>query len=350
MALHDKVQEKRDRTKQKALDSGQDDKIKELEDQVQKLQSRDESSSGRSRSRSRRRRRRSLDDDMDDDDFDRSAKRSRAMIEREFDENVRRMGQRYAQGDIIAENKLQGQIIALQQSVIEVLQQALLEGRRLTKADIHRLIAAQDSARQGSLDALRDQYNRMLPADPRRRSVQLEYDPPRRQLTLPAPIDSPIDGDFAPVRRVQTQPVLNHSYESPDLDTYCRYAIDLQSDPRRPLHSAFSTSGSQRCPACAVTIPVSTQDTWVFETRVPIPGSHSEEDNSQLVELRTYRTDARLIVKSHNADGELACMLCYRERDLDCICKSVDALIRHIGKVHTRSEFEREIDIYEERR
>ena len=78
----------------------------------------------------------------------------------------------YAQGDVIAENKLQAQVIQLQQTVINVLQDALLNDRKLSKADIHRLITAQDNARQGSLDALRDQYDRMIQDEPQ---LAIEY-------------------------------------------------------------------------------------------------------------------------------------------------------------------------------
>ena len=162
MNLHDKYQEKKDRNKQKELDEGQDQKIKKLQSEVDSLRNKG-SGDGRSRSRPKLQSRRSLSvGDYEDEDFDRSAQRSRAMIEREFDANVRRMGSPYAQGDVIAENKLQAQVIQLQQTVINVLQDALLNDRKLSKADIHRLVQAQDNARQGSMEALRDQYDRML--------------------------------------------------------------------------------------------------------------------------------------------------------------------------------------------
>ena len=345
MNLHDKVQEKRRAANQKNLDEGQDKQIKELKDKVDRMSSRD---GPPSRSRSRRRRR-SLDD-REDDDYDRSAQRSRAMIEREFDENVRRIGDRYAQGDVIAENRLQAQIIELQQTVITVLQDALMNGRSLTKADIRRLIAAQDVARQGSLDALRDQYDRMLDQQ-RQRPLAVEYDsrprsPPRRQLTLPAPVDSPIDDAFPPVRRVQTVPIRSGS-SSPSV-LHCRYAHDLQTNPRKPLSPAFSPTGSQRCPACDVWIPVSTNDVWVFERRIPIR-AQGEDD---LVEVRSFNMDPRLVVKSHTPSGDFACVLCYRdrERDADCVCSSVEALVRHLGRVHTSEEFESEEDMFIERR
>ena len=350
MNLHDKYQEKKDRAKQKQLDEGQDKQIKQLQAKVDKLQSNGGGDdSGRRRgSRPRLQSRRSLSaGSYEEEDFDRSARKSRAMIEREFDANVRRLGSSYAQGDVIAENKLQGQVIQLQQTVINVLQDALLNERKLSKADIHRLVMAQDNARQGSLDALRDQYDRMLQDQPRQQAIEYNSSsrhpsPPRRQLTLPAP-DSPMEDGFAPVRRVKTQPQSKSGSNSPLL--YCRYAADLQRDSRRPLHPSFSTSGTQRCPACSVTIPVTTKDVWVFETRTPRRGSNGED----VVEVRSFSMDARLVVKSHTPSGELMCIICYHERNADCLCASVEALVRHIGRVHSSEEFSREEDMVLER-
>lgn len=353
MNLHDKYQDKKNQAKQKQLDGGQDKQIKDLRSQVEKLQSKrgDDNSSRVSRSRPRLQSRRSLSaGDYEDEDFDRSARKSRAMIEREFDANVRRMGSTYAEGDVIAENKLQAQVIQLQQTVINVLQDALLNDRKLSKADIHRLITAQDNARQGSLDALRDQYDRMIQNQPQQLAIEYntrrssrQLSPMKRQLTLPAP-DSPVDDGLAPVRRVRTQPANRSGSNSPLL--YCRYAADLQRDQRRPLHPSFSSSGTQKCPACSVTIPVTTKDMWFFETRTPVRGSNGEE----LVEVRSFSMDARLVVKSHTPSGELMCVLCYHERDADCLCASVEALVRHIGRVHSSEEFIREDDMVLERR
>ena len=346
---HDKYQEKKDRAKQKTLDEGQDTKIKNLQSQVENLQKGGGDDSGsRRKSRPRLESRRSLSaGNYDEEDFERSARKSRAMIEREFDADMRRMGSRFAQGDVISENKLQAQVIQLQSTVINVLQDALLNDRRLSKADIHRLITAQDSARQGSLDALRDQYDRMIQDQPQQLTIDYrrssrQMSPPRRQLTLPPP-DSPMDDNFAPVRRVMTQPIDRSGSNSPPI--FCRYAIDLQRDSRRALHPSFSTSGTQKCPACSVIVPVTFKDEWVFETRTPIRGNNGED----LVEVRSFSMDARLIVKSHTPSGELMCVICYHERNADCLCASVDALIRHIGRVHTSEEFIREEDMILER-
>lgn len=366
MNLHSTLQEKRKSQQQKQLDQEQSKHISNLQNAVERLNAQEEGQSngngsddgGKSTKSSRNRRsksisgksqngsyrnrgrRKSVGDDGSDssEDFDRTAKRSRRMIEQQYEDNVRRLGPRYAQGDVIAENKLQAQVILLQQSVINVLQDAVINQRPLTKADEHRLIVAQQTARQGSLDALRDQYDRMLD---QQQSRSIGYDPPRRQLTLPTQVDSSTDDSFPPPRRVKTLPALQ---SPPDDLLYCRYATDLQAEPKRNLVSSFAPTGSQRCPACDVRIPVSTQNIWDFETRTPVG------DDSQY-EVKSFTFDARLIVKSHTPSGELACYLCYSERDKDAFCPNVGALIKHLGSgFHTREEFEREVDMWVEKR
>lgn len=254
------------------------------------------------------------------------------MIERAYDENYLRLGDRYAEGDVITENKLQAQIITLQQAVINVLQEAMMDGRQLSKADIHRLIAAQEMAREGSLDALRGQYDRLLPDTKSSQRLRLEAAPNsaplQRQLTLPAPQEE----SFAPPKRVMSLPA------PPTSDhLYCRYSIDLQTS-RASITPAFSTVGICRCPDCGVRIPVSKQDVWSFEVRKPI--------GDDMVERRWFEMDARLVIKSHTPYGDYACVLCARERDMDCICKSVGGLVEHLGRVHTAEEFEREWDMH----
>ena len=67
------------------------------------------------------------------------------------------------------------------------------------------------------------------------------------------------------------------------------------------------------------------------------------------MEVRSYSIDARLVVKSHTPSGELMCVLCYNERQADCLCASIDALVKHVGRVHTTEEFAREEDVVLER-
>ncbi|GIZ41670.1 hypothetical protein CKM354_000496900 [Cercospora kikuchii] len=55
--------------------------------------------------------------------------------------------------------------------------------------------------------------------------------------------------------------------------------------------------------------------------------------------------DARFVAKCHTEDGKFACVLCDRYRERDCICKSVDALVKHLGTEHTPEEFEGDADL-----
>jgi hypothetical protein len=98
MTLADKVQDKRDKRKQKATDGKQDATTKALEERMNKLERENGETKSRrsSRSRSRRRRR---DDSDDETEVAANARRSRAVIERAYEENVHRMGQQYGYGD-----------------------------------------------------------------------------------------------------------------------------------------------------------------------------------------------------------------------------------------------------------
>ena len=256
MNLHDKYKEKKESAKQKKLDEGQDKQIKDLRSQVDRLQSKgddDNNSSRVSRSRPRLQSRRSLSaGDYEEEDFDRSARKSRAMIEREFDANVRRLGSTYAQGDVIAENKLQAQVIQLQQTVINVLQDALLNDRKLSKADIHRLISAQDNARQGSLDALRDQYDRMIQDQPQQLAIENNNRRNSRQLSPIKRQTYPPGSRFARGRWFRSSPTSSNAtckslrlqLASPLLSV-CRRS---SARPTTPLASLFLVFGNTEMP------------------------------------------------------------------------------------------------------
>ncbi|UZP38879.1 hypothetical protein NXS19_006695 [Fusarium pseudograminearum] len=144
MGLWDRVKEKRIQAKR---DTTQDEEIKKLKAQVEKASNeRDRASHDRQRIR---------------DEVESSFERSGALINREFEDGYQRYGNRFAIGDVVTENKLQAQVIALQQTVINVLQDALYSGRQLDRADMARLVAASDAAREGSLGALRQQRQRL---------------------------------------------------------------------------------------------------------------------------------------------------------------------------------------------
>ncbi|KAF5575107.1 hypothetical protein FPCIR_13300 [Fusarium pseudocircinatum] len=285
MGLWDRVKEKR---KQAKRDTTQDEEIKKLKAQVEQ------------NSRAR-------------DEVEASFQRSGALINREFEDGYQRYGQRYAIGDVITENKLQAQVIALQQTVINVLQDAVYNGRQLDRADMARLIAASDAAREGSLGALRQQRERLM--DLEEPPMPKALPPPKRASTV-----------------IKDDPL------------YCRYALDLQYIPERPLASTFEPRGDCRCPACDVFLDVEADDAWAIgktATRVITEqGGYKREIDEEL----EFHISPRFVIKCHTPEGEFACVLCSRFRDGDVLCPSADTLVNHIGREHTVAEMEREPD------
>ncbi|KAH7195378.1 hypothetical protein ACKRZS_007122 [Fusarium odoratissimum] len=285
MGLWDRVKEKR---KQAKRDTTQDEEIKKLKAQVEQ------------NSRAR-------------DEVEASFQRSGALINREFEDGYQRYGQRFAIGDVITENKLQAQVIALQQTVINVLQDAVYNGRQLDRADMARLIAASDAAREGSLGALRQQRERLM--DLEEPVLPKALPPPKRASTV-----------------IKDDPL------------YCRYALDLQYIPERPLASAFAPRGDCLCPACDVFLDVEADDAWAIgktATRVITEqGGYKREIDEEL----EFHISPRFVIKCHTPEGEFACVLCSRFRDGDVLCPTADTLVNHIGREHTVAEMEREPD------
>ncbi|VUC29790.1 unnamed protein product [Clonostachys rosea] len=221
IGLWDKVKEKR---KQHIRDSTQDEEIKKLRERI-------EESEKQARERDQKGSRGSRDRDEVSDSFERSS----ALINREFQLGYDQLGRRFAIGDMATENKLQAQVITLQQTVINVLQDALESGRKLNRADKAKLIAASDAAREGSLDALRQQRKRLAMEAPEEvpRQRQLTQGPltrsPRssidafeslpRQLTQGLPSRSPkssIDGFESRPRQLTQGPLIRSPKSSID--------------------------------------------------------------------------------------------------------------------------------------
>ncbi|KAK8111744.1 uncharacterized protein PG998_008201 [Apiospora kogelbergensis] len=340
IGLWDRVKDKRQQTKR---DTEQDKEIKQLRKQVedaekqqnnrnqdqqnqsqyqqpqqqqpqQRCCSGNRHSSSRHRSPPRWRR---------EDEVAYALERSGALIGREFDEGYERLGRRFAIGDTVTENRLQAQVIALQQTVINVLQDALANGRQLDNADMSKLIAASNAARDGSLDALRQQRQRQ--------TLAIEAPP-----SVPNP---PPAVQFASPRRAST------TLTEP-APLYCRYSLDLQYVRNKPLARSFAPGGDCRCPACGVRLHAESDDFWEIEKRARGRTREGRRGSSTEVVLdeREFHIGQRFAVKCHTPDGEFACVLCSRFRDKDVICPTVDQLINHVGRDHTVEELEREED------
>jgi hypothetical protein len=260
--------------------------------------------------------------DRDRDEVSYSLERSGAAISREFDEGYARLGRRFAIGDTVTENRLQAQVIALQQTVINMLQDALYSGRTLDRIDMAKLIAASNAARDGSLDALRQQRQRQL--------LAIEGPAP-----LPQALPQPPPKRYSQV--LDAEPL------------YCRYALDLQYVRNKPLAVSFAPGGNCRCPECGIRLDAAADDVWEIDKRTParrvVAGNHDERGTTTVLEAREFRLGQRFVVKCHTPDGEFACVLCSRHRDRDAICPSVRALVNHVGRFHDVRELEREVDL-----
>ncbi|KAK7967213.1 uncharacterized protein PG986_001490 [Apiospora aurea] len=251
---------------------------------------------------------------------------SGALIGREFDEGYERLGRRFAIGDSVTENRLQAQVISLQQTVINVLQDALYNGRQLDNADMSKLIAASNAARDGSLDALRQQRQRQ--------TLAIEA-PPVPAVPMPPPAVS-----FATPRRAP-------STLSGAEPLYCRYSLDLQDVRHKPLARSFAPGGDCRCPGCGIRLPAESDDFWEIEKRArgrPRDGRRGSSSREAMLDEREFHVGQRFVVKCHTPEGDFACVLCSRFRDKDVICPTVDQLINHVGRDHTIDEMEREDD------
>ncbi|KAK6073312.1 hypothetical protein SCUP515_06924 [Seiridium cupressi] len=304
IGLWDRV---KDRQQQKKRDTKQDDKIAKLQAQIDDSEKRNKDKEDRIDRLSQR-----GGGDRDRDDVGFALERSGAAVSREFDEGYARLGRRFAVGDTITENRLQAQVIALQQTVINVLQDALYSGRQLDSYDMSKLIAASNAARDGSLDALRQQRQRQ--------TLAIEGPPPQG---FPSPRRASTVMDVEPL--------------------YCRYALDLQYVRNKPLAATFAPGGSCRCPECGVRLDVESDDFWEIDKRAPrlvADGRYERE----VIEEREFHLGQRFVVKCHTPDGEFACVICTRHRDRDAICPTVKSLVNHVGKYHDIGELEREFD------
>lgn len=157
-----------------------------------------------------------------------------------------------------------------------------------------------------------------------------------------APKTAPSTTSHIPREETAQAPPAPKSTVQKALDTtpyelFCKYSLDLQYSRSKPLSSSFRPSADHRCPSCQIRIPVDTRDVWVLSTHFP-----GKENRHR---VREYRMDSRFVVKCHRPEGGFACVLCDRFRDMDCLCKSVEALVKHLGTAHTPDEFERDPDL-----
>jgi IS5 family transposase len=342
IGLWDRIKQRR---KQLEKDLAQDDVTKKLKAQLgeveKKLEIESAAKGGGSQAGGSQEGGSQAGGNQEEDKVGASLERSGALISRAFEEGYSRLGQRFAVGDAITENKLQAQIIELQQTVISVLQDAMVNERQLDRRDMDKLISASDKARERSLEALSQQRQRQMKA--------LSDLAPKRDLGPARPrSDSGRKSEAGSARAAAKKappPSSNVSVAGtliPGL--FCRYSLSLQADPEKPLAVSFSPSGDGRCPACSTQIEVASDDCWGIRKHGVGRVRQRHGKDTEVIRGREIRLGQRFAVKSHMPDGRFACVLCSRFRDGDVICPSVDDLVDHVGKGHDMADLEREED------
>jgi hypothetical protein len=134
--------------------------------------------------------------------------------------------------------------------------------------------------------------------------------------------------------------------DTPD-QLFCRYATDLQYAPSKPLASTFAPGGTCTCPACGQRLDVTSEDFWMIGKRTPATVLSASGFETDILETREFRLAQRFVIKCHTPDGEYACTICNRGRDVDAICRTVESLVKHVGTYHDVGELEREVDLRE---
>lgn len=228
--------------------------------------------------------------------------------------------------------------------------------------DISRLYNTSEFAREGSIRALRDQYQRLLQAAP------LQPQPRPRPPGL--------------VRRISSTPSLTSRYSTEsgwgprrsarNAITYdrggplfCRFAEAVQrgrSLDSCTTASTVSSSASVRCAACGVTVGAGDGDdparagSWRIEKEVAIrclpagEGRRYSRESDGVVEdivVRSFLLTRRFVFKCHREDSGYACYLCFCCGDRDTLCRSEESLVSHVASKHSISQYAGDEDIRE---
>lgn len=268
----------------------------------------------------------------------------------------------------------------LQQTVIGVLEEALYDGRQIDRAGVNKLVWASRAAREGSLDALKGQYQRLaqeLPI-PRSPSKYIEAEVVELSSRGSSPRRSPVKALPPAVKALSSPRELSRAPQPPPKqwsgrDFYCRYSIDLQLSPN-PLSQAFDPGRGGPCPACGLSLAVDSADMWEFKlagepsTTVKFaeieklggkdrdkdrgrstPGKEIVSVKEQRQKMVRFRLPAKFVVKCHTPEGDYACVLCSGPRSdysgVVVLCDDPEALVDHVARDHKASDIEKDIDI-----
>ncbi|KAK3217347.1 hypothetical protein GRF29_1g2764697 [Pseudopithomyces chartarum] len=175
--------------------------------------------------------------------------RSHQLVQSEFDRGYHLIGEKFAIGDLITRNQLQAQIIILQQRLLYTYEDVMMDSehpRHPSSYHLKELVHTTRTARLAVIEALAQQYQRMLPV--------LEHKEPLHLL----PGSFPTSPKLRPshdiiVHEHKTERVEehhsslrspHHSGNTPSADLFCFYARNLQRTSSLPLADTFKTGGN----------------------------------------------------------------------------------------------------------
>jgi hypothetical protein len=234
---------------------------------------------------------------------------------------------------VVAQNQLQAQIIGIQQTIIAIFQESALEygpSRNPVSHHLARILDSTRAARSGSVEALAQQYQRMLTAAAVPHGLPAGDEVAIRTKTRPRDRSA----DSTTTTRSGATTI---SERRTPRGLFCVYAVDLQKYNDRPLADHYREGGDGQCPYCKFLIPTKPGRAWEI----------TKEDERNSARDRTFLVENRFVIKSHREGGRFACVLCNRGRPSDTVCDSIAALVDHVWKDHACGEYEREIDIVE---
>ncbi|UPX13670.1 uncharacterized protein EKO05_0004170 [Ascochyta rabiei] len=261
-----------------------------------------------------------------------------SQVQTTYDHGYRKLGEVYARGDNIAKIQLQSHIIKLQQTLIRIHQDLMLSNY-LAVSSSHsqriQLVQTVRTTRAGAIQALDLLCQRLLASppgqgpNPHPPMPGAFPQPPRSRRSSSSSSSSDSHTPVPSKPPTKPTPTIN--------ELFCRYALELQNHPRRPLSQNFTLGGSNRCPICCSLVPIRPNKAW--EVIVDSAGRRSRGNR--------FLVRNRFVIKCHRASGGFACILCASHGDADTVCRSLEALMEHLWKEHTSEDMERDCDIVE---
>ncbi|KAF2000724.1 hypothetical protein P154DRAFT_193549 [Amniculicola lignicola CBS 123094] len=294
----------------------------------------------RRRSKSRRR-----DDDGDDSDAE-SIYSSGPHVRAEYDRGYHYLGEKFAVGDLLAQNQLQSQIILMQQAIISAYQNCNKKhGYHSVDLERHlaELLKTARRTRAASIEALDKQYWRLHDGRELRETKEVVVRPRShsrgRSVYLGSTTsEGPTKTHDLVVRtrsKSRGRESIHGSVSSRRADPlFCIYARDLQDYADQRLCDSYQPDGDGSCPYCRCHIYFKPTKAWQVV---------KEDGRGE----RSFLVENRFIVKCHREGGGFACALCRRFGDVDTACEDVGSLVDHVWREHEIGELIKEEDILE---